>query len=392
MPSPIESDNAPTMPVHPSGDTARIGNVPEILERAPDAVIVVDRHGRMVLVNARTKELFGYERDEMLGRSVDMLVPDRLRRESVEGRNPFFATPELGSTEPESDLYGLRRDGSEFPIEVGLSAFETEEGTLTIASIRDLTERRRLEDVLREKVAALEQANLAKDHFLAGMSHELRTPLNAIIGFAGTLLMRLPGPLTAAQEKQLRIIETSAKHLMSLINDLLDIAKIEAGKTKPTAEPFVCQEAIRQVAETLRPMAEQKGLRFELELPPDDIVVETDRRAFVQIVINLANNAIKFTSQGGVSIGLKKRQENGTTMIDVCVSDTGIGIKPEDQARLFQAFVQLDTAANRSIEGTGLGLYLCRKLASLIGGHLTVRSEYGSGSIFALSFPAKSPD
>lgn len=392
MPSLIESDNAPTMPGYPSGDTARIGNIPEILERAPDAMIVADREGRIAWVNARTEELFGYERDEMLGRSVDMLVPDRLRREPVGGRSPFFDTPELGSTEPESDLYGLRRDGSEFPVDIRLNSFEAKDGTVVIASIRDLTERRRFEDELREKIAALEQANLTKEHFLAGMSHELRTPLNAIIGFAGTLLMRLPGPLTAAQEKQLRIIETSAKHLLSLINDVLDLAKIEAGKMKPNAERFVCQEVIRQVAETLRPMAERRRLRFDLELPPDDIVVETDRRALVQILINLVNNAIKFTSQGGISIELKQRRESDAMLIDIRVSDTGIGIKPEDQSRLFQAFTQLDAAANRSVEGTGLGLYLCRKLASLIGGHIAVRSEYGSGSTFTVSFPAKSPD
>ena len=392
MPSLIESDNAPTIPVYPPGGTAWIENIPEILERAPDAMIVVDRNGRIVLVNARAEELFGYERQEMLGRSVDMLVPDRLWREPGGSRGLFSTTPRRGSNDAESDLYGLRRDGSEFPLGIRLSSFEAKDGPMVIASIHNLTEQRRLENELREKIATLEQSKQAKDHFLASISHELRTPLNAIIGFAGTLLMRLPGPLTAAQEKQLRIIETSAKHLLSLINDVLDLAKIEAGKMKPQAERFTCQEAIREVAETLRPLAERRKLGFDLELPPDDIVVETDRRALVQILINLANNAIKFTLQGGVSIGLAQREDNGATMIDIRVSDTGIGIKPEDQAKLFQAFTQLDAAANRAVEGTGLGLYLCRKLASLIGGHIAVRSEYGSGSVFTLSFPAKSPN
>jgi len=366
--------------IHRPSAIAAIENFRELLESAPDAMVVADRDGRIVLVNAQAEKLFGYRRGELLGRSVDMLAPERFRRAH------FFDSSGIDPADPEPDLHARRKDGSEFPAEIGLGSLQTEQGVLAIASIRDISGRKRSEEALRGRILELEKANLAKDRFLAGLSHELRTPLNAIIGFTGTLLMRLPGPLTAVQEKQLKIIETSARHLLSLIDDLLNLARIESGKA--SREPFVCQEAIREVAETLRPMAEQKGLRFDLTLPPEDIAVAADRRAFVQIAINLANNAIKFTQQGEVSIELSRRRENGNTMIAVSVRDTGIGIKPEDQARLFEAFSQVDAAAARHPEGTGLGLYLCRRLASSMGGHIEVRSEYGIGSTFTLILPA----
>jgi signal transduction histidine kinase len=236
---------------------------------------------------------------------------------------------------------------------------------------------------------AMEHANSAKDRFLASMSHELRTPLNAIIGFTGTLLMGMPGPLTTVQEKQLRIVQGSAQHLLSLINDILDFAKIESGDIAIQRAPLICQHVIAEVVSILRPLAEAKGLQLEIQVPPVDLVMQSDRRALSQVLINLINNAIKFTEIGVVRLELRRRQENGRMLAEIRVVDTGIGIHPEDQTKLFQAFTQVDAATTRQHEGTGLGLHLSQKLAQLLGGQITVESEYGVGSTFIVGLPAE---
>src|SRR5471030_1692851 len=249
-----------------------------------------------------------------------------------------------------------------------------------------------LETINREialKNLELAEASRMKSAFIANMSHELRTPLNAIIGFTGALLMKLPGPLTTEQDKQLNTIRSSARHLLSLINDILDVAKIEAGKVTLAVEPVACQQLMRDVADTLRPLAQQKGLQLEVELVDEAIVLETDRRALTQILLNLANNAIKFTETGKVRVTLAKRQGEGRNIIEFAVADSGAGIREEDQAKLFQAFSQLDSTSTRHAEGAGLGLYLCQNLANLIGGSLFFSSDFGHGSTFTLALKSQ---
>jgi len=234
----------------------------------------------------------------------------------------------------------------------------------------------------------LADANQAKDRFLASMSHELRTPLNAIIGFTGTLLMKLPGPLNTDQEKQLRTVQTGANHLLALINDLLDLAKIESGKVELNLVPTDCKKVIEEVAASLRPQAEGKGLEFTVTVP-QGLTMRSDRRALSQIVINLTNNAIKFTERGAVRVKAEQREGNGGRALEISVEDTGIGIRPEDQKRLFGAFTQVDDSANRRYEGTGLGLHLSQKLAEALGGKIELKSEYGKGSTFTLVLQEK---
>jgi protein-histidine pros-kinase len=222
------------------------------------------------------------------------------------------------------------------------------------------------------------------------MSHELRTPLNAVIGFTGTLLMRLPGPLTDDQESQLRTVQTSARQLLSLINDLLDLAKIESGKVEVHFERVSCQTVIDEVASALSPLAVAKGLTFEVTPAPQDCIVQTDRRALSQILINLTNNAIKFTEKGHVSLDVARRDGDGRARTEIRIRDTGAGILPEDKARLFQAFEQIESTASRRHEGTGLGLYLSQKLAALLGGKITCDSERGRGTTFTVVLPETS--
>lgn len=252
-----------------------------------------------------------------------------------------------------------------------------------LATVNEMLQKQ--QDEIARKNIELENAILAKDHFLASMSHELRTPLNAMIGFTGMLLMRLPGPLNDDQEKQLKTVQRSANHLLTLINDLLDLAKIEAGKADLKREVTLCQDVIEEVVASLRLQAESKGLRLEVVMPPQELTVRTNRRALSQIILNLVNNAIKFTEAGTVRLQLDERVTGDSRVIEIAIEDTGVGILAEDQGKLFEAFAQVNTSERRRQEGTGLGLHLSRKLAELLGGQITFHSEYGKGSTFTLA-------
>jgi PAS domain S-box-containing protein len=346
-----------------------------LLESAPDAMVILDDSGEIVLLNAETEKLFGHTRQELVGCGIETLIPKRFRPQHPDYKANFLA-------DPEARQWGLRKDGAEFPVEISLSPLENEEGMLVIAAIRDVTESKRFEHELRQTNTQLEAASQAKDRFLASRSHELRTPLNAVLGFTGTILLGLSGPLTEEQKHHLEIVRANGKHLLSIINDLLDVAKIESGEVGVEFEPVDCREVLQQVVAAMQPLAEAKGIDLEMSAPEHDVTVQTDSRSVSQILFNLTNNAIKFTEEGNgnIQLRLESRDRGGGSVTRFSVADTGIGIETAAREKLFTAFQQVE----RGSEGTGLGLYISQKLALLIDARITFESEFGEGSTFVL--------
>ena len=270
-----------------------------------------------------------------------------------------------------------------------------------VGTITDITERKQIEEEIRrlnveleERVAQrtrelevavrkAQEADRLKSAFLATMSHELRTPLNSIIGFTGVLLQEWAGPLNAEQAKQLGMVRDSAHHLLALINDVLDISKIEAGQLEVERAPFDVRAAIESALRSVAPQAQKKRLALSAAIASNVGSVVSDRRRVELILLKLLSNAIKFTEQGEVR--LECRAQNG--WLEISVRDTGIGIRPEDIGRLFEPFHQLESGLNRRHEGTGLGLAICKNLITLLGGQIRVESEWGKGSTFTFTLP-----
>lgn len=349
---------------------------------APVGIFHTDRQGTTTYVNPTWRQITGLTAEEARGYGWLNAVHPEDRAWLGENWKKLAGNEQSSVT----DYRFLRPDGTVVWV-LGQAVPEMDEDNQMVGfvgTITDITERKKVES-LQLAVARAESADRLKSAFLATMSHELRTPLNSIIGFTGILLQKLVGPLAPEQEKQLGMIQSSARHLLDLINDVLDISKIEAGQLVVALEEFDMGDAVQKSIEKIRPLAENKGLLLEGGVSPQSIRLVSDRRRVEQILINLLNNAVKFTDTGYVKLFCAVEGD----WLVTSVADSGIGIKEDDMANLFKPFHQVDTGITRQYEGTGLGLSICQRLVEQLGGKIWVESIIGSGSSFTFTLPIR---
>jgi PAS domain S-box-containing protein len=372
----------------------------KLLEAAPDAILEVDPQGRIVLLNDAAERMFGYSREQLLGLNVDTLVPTAMRARHVEHRTAYTSRPQTRPMGSRLELEAQRKDGTLFPVEISLSPNWTEGSLSVIASVRDITERKQAEDrirAIREQYTAelsakneqlearnleVEKANRLKSEFVASMSHELRTPLHTIIGFSELLSEEVEGSLNAKQQRFIGHVLQDARHLLELINQVLDISKIESGRLELQRETFAFDGCLEEVLAGVRQRAETKKVRLENRNAFAEQLY-ADRMRVKEILYNLLSNAVKFTDTGGI-VWVESLDDG--SFLQVTVADTGIGIAPEEHAEIFEKFYQAGESA-RFREGTGLGLAITRQLVELHGGRIWLESKAGQGSKFHVTLP-----
>jgi PAS domain S-box-containing protein len=344
----------------------------DLLEAAPDAIIEVDRSGAIALVNRAAESLFGYSRAELLALKVDNLLPEALRGAHEHHRAAYWNNPSTRPMGLGMVLSARRRDGSTIPVEISLSPVTTDDGFRVTAIIRDVTERRAAERL--------------KSEFLASVSHELRTPLHTIIGFTELLAEELEGPLNDKQKRFVEHVRKDSVHLLELINDILDLSKIEAGRLELDIRPVDAAVTLDDTLAGIRPSAEAKGIAIESQVA-GSVPVMADPVRLREIFTNLLTNAIKFTpARGSITIGCSGAESRAH--VRFFVRDTGIGIAPEDHAAIFERFRQVAPTTRGVREGTGLGLAIVKHLIEMHHGAIEVESQPGKGSCFSFTLPA----
>ena len=352
----------------------------QLVQGAPDAMVIVAADGTIVEVNEQTTRLFGYPAEDLVGQPVEILVPDRLRLLHVARRQAFLGRPTVHGMGVGLAISGLRRDGSEFPIEVSLAPLDLGPDKLVSASVRDVTDRQRSE---RDLARALEEAVAAaqlKSQFVAMVSHEIRTPMNGVLGLTDLLL---DTPLDLTQRRYVETIGSSGRALLTIINDILDFSKMESGRIELASADLDLYLLLEEVVLVAAELARDKDIVVTGYYPPAlPRVVRGDAGRLRQALLNLVGNAVKFTRRGSVLVSAGPTPDGAVTF---AVTDTGIGIAPGDVERLLEPFAQGDDLADRRFGGTGLGLTICRNLVELMGGRLLIESEPGEGSRFSFT-------
>jgi PAS domain S-box-containing protein len=382
-----------------------------ILENVADPILVTDDRSNIILMNKEAEQLFEADEKASWDRAQTVQANDTKFTTFI---SDFTISPALARRE-QMKLHVPGSDG-ELPVEVVSGKILNRRGEpLAIVSVlHDLTqqvENARLYDELKtfsneleERIRAatadlaeqntrlqwqsreLEKANRLKSEFLASMSHELRTPINALIGYASLMLDRIYGDLTPRQEEGLNRIQGAAQHLLALINDILDLAKIEAGRMPLHLDDVKLADIMTEISQQIEPLVKKKKLTFSVEMPPGDLVLHTDRTKVKQILLNLLSNAVKFTHHGGITVSISRDEAD----LRFDVTDTGIGIRADDLGSIWEDFRQVDQSRTREFGGTGLGLSITRKLVDALGGHVFAQSVFGKGSTFTVVLPIRS--
>ena len=345
-----------------------------LLEAAPDGMVIVNRDGAIVLVNAQVEELFGYGRAELVGEQVEILVPDRYTGMHMAFRNGYLSEPRTRPMGLAGDLHARRKDGSEFPIEVTLSPLETDEGLLVSAAIRDISERRRMQ----------EETDRVKDEFFATVSHELRTPLTSMIGY-GELMTDLE-ELSPQGQRFLSVIMRSAERELRLVDDLLTLVAIEESGLAIRSAEIDLERVVREAVEAARPRAEEARLSLSLETPGIAVPMYGDRDRLGQAMDNLLSNAIKFTpADGQVKVVLRSRGPSA----EIDVVDTGVRIGVDDPDALFERLFRTPAAVAQQTPGAGLGLTIALAIVEAHAGTIEVVSSGHDGTTFRMTFPLR---
>ena len=348
-----------------------------LLDSAPDAMIIVDEAGDIATVNNQAVQMFGYDRDELLGQKIEILLPERIRHRHLGHRASFATKPELRPMGAGFELVARRKDGSEFPVEISLSPIEAESASFVSSVIRDVTERKKMEQEIIAAQQAAERANKANSAFLAAASHDLRQPVQALSLLNGALRR------TVKNERALEMIENqehSLTAMTNLLNSLLDISRLDAGAITPEIEEFPMQRLIDRLTAEFSRQAAHKGLQFKTR--SCRAIVRSDPNLLSEIIQNLVSNAIRYTDKGEVN--LRCFESDGCCSVEV--EDTGVGIESHQLEAIFKEFHQVKAPGSNK-EGFGLGLAIVRRLADLLGHDIDVESTPGQGSRFSLGLP-----